>query len=128
MQTNFNFIDELEFQSVYSSGEPAKKAKVIIYAPNNPDEPWMVGETDEEGRFSFLPDNSIPGEWEVEFEQEGHGDILTVPVNEKGVDFNNISQEDNTDIHYSSMPLNPLSSLLITAGVGAACLICWRKS
>ncbi len=125
MQTNYAFLEELEFQSVYSNGEPAKNAKVLVYAPNNLDEPWMVGETDEEGRFSFLPDNSIPGEWEVEFEQEGHGDILTVPVNDKGIDFDNISQVETTDIHYGS--LNPLQSLLITSGVGAIWLLCLKK-
>lgn len=127
METNFQFLDKLEFQSVYSSGEPAKKAKVIVYAPNNPDEPWMVGETDEQGKFSFLPDKSIPGDWEVEFEQEGHGDILTVPVNEKGVDVDNISQVHSTDIHYGATPLNPLQSILITAGVGATWFLALRK-
>ncbi len=127
METNFQLLDKLEFQSVYSGGEPAKKAKVIVYAPNNPDQPWMVGETDDQGRFSFLPDKAIPGDWEVEFEQEGHGDILTVPVNEKGVDVDHISEGSTRDIHYSSTVLNPLQSLLITVGVGAVWFISLRK-
>ncbi|YAI82163.1 MAG: carboxypeptidase regulatory-like domain-containing protein [cyanobacterium endosymbiont of Rhopalodia sterrenbergii] len=125
MQTNYVFLEELEFQSFYSDGEPAKNAKVLVYAPNNPDEPWIVGKTDEQGRFSFLPDNSIPGEWEVEFEQEGHGDILTIPVSEKGVDPDKISQSEQKDTHYLS--LNPWQSLLITSGVGAIGFLSRKK-
>ena len=125
MQTNYAFLEKLEFQSVYSNGEPAKNAKVLIYAPNNLDEPWMMGKTDEQGRFSFLPDNSIHGKWEVEFKQEGHEDILMVPVNEKGVDLDNISQSQKKDIHYIS--LNPWQSLFITSGVGAICFFFLRK-
>ncbi|XTZ20099.1 MAG: carboxypeptidase regulatory-like domain-containing protein [cyanobacterium endosymbiont of Rhopalodia fuxianensis] len=125
MQTNYVFLEELEFQSFYSDGEPAKNANVLVYAPNNPNKPWIVGKTDEQGRFSFLPDNSIPGNWEVEFEQEGHGDILTVPVSEKGVDPDKISQSKKKDTHYIS--LNPWESLLITTGVGAVCFFSRRK-
>ncbi|XLQ11704.1 MAG: DUF4198 domain-containing protein [cyanobacterium endosymbiont of Epithemia adnata isolate EadnSB Bon19] len=125
MQTNYVFLEELEFQSFYSDGEPAKNAKVLVYAPNNPDQPWIVGKTDKQGRFSFLPDNSIPGKWEVEFEQEGHGDILTVPVSEKGVDLDKISQSKKKDIHYIS--LNPWQSLFITSGVGAIWFLALKK-
>lgn len=125
MQTNYMFSEELEFQSFYSNGEPAKNAKVLVYAPNNPDQPWIVGTNDKQGRFSFLPDNSIPGKWEVEFEPEGHGDILTVPVSEKGVDPDKISQSKRKQIH--DMSLNPWQSLFITSGVGAICFLALRK-
>jgi nickel transport protein len=61
----------------------------------------------------------------VEFEQERHGDILTVPVSEKGVDPDKISQSKRKEIHY--MSLNPWQSLFITSGVGAICFLALRK-
>ena len=60
---------------------------MTIYAPNNPDEPWMTTTTDSEGRFSWLPDESIPGDWEVAIEDanQSHADYWTVPVGDKGI-------------------------------------------
>lgn len=93
IETDFNLFDqELEFTSIFSSGEPVEDAQVLIYAPNNPDEPWGELTTDETGSFSFVPDASIPGNWEVRIEKDlGHLDIWTVPVNTVGIDYQNIS-------------------------------------
>lgn len=95
----------LEFQSRYSTGEPMQGATVEIYAPNNPEEPWIQLTTDEEGRFAFTPDDSIQGDWEVVIKQEGHGDIWTVPVGETGIDLQNISLDTAKDVHYAASPL-----------------------
>ncbi|MEM8777951.1 MAG: hypothetical protein AAGF26_03580 [Cyanobacteria bacterium P01_G01_bin.49] len=127
MQTNYLFSDKLEFQSVYSTDEVAKNAEVIIFAPNNLEDPWLEARTDENGRFSFLPDTSITGNWEVQIIDEGHGEIIFVPVTDQGVDFDNISREYRQDLHYSSMPISPVQSLLITAGVGALWFTFLRK-
>lgn len=93
----------LTMQSTFSNGTPLKGAKVNVYSPNNPVTPWAQGTTDSEGRFSFSPDQSLAGDWEVNIQQQGHGDILTVPVNESGVTPELISDRGDTDIHYSSM-------------------------
>ena len=55
-------------------------AQVTVYAPDEPSTPWTKGTTDEEGRFSFVPDPSQPGNWEVRVRQAGHGDIISIPV------------------------------------------------
>ncbi len=128
MQTNYLFTEELEFQTTYSTDEAAKNAEVIIYAPNNLEEPWLESKTDEEGRFSFLPDQAIPGDWEVQIIDEGHGEVIIVPVTANGVDFDNISHESQQDLHYSSSPISPLHSLLITAGIGGLWFAFLRKS
>ena len=73
-------LNGIEIQARYDSGEPMKAAQVNIYAPDNPNEPWQTGTTDDEGRFVFTPDPSRPGNWEVMVRQAGHGDILVVPV------------------------------------------------
>lgn len=93
IETDFSlFEQELEFTSTFSTGEPVEDAQVRIYAPDNPDEPWGELTTDETGSFSFVPDASIPGDWEIRIEKDlGHGDIWTVPVNAMGIDYENIS-------------------------------------
>ena len=93
----------LNMRSTFSNGDPLKGAKVNIYSPNNPVTPWQQGVTDSEGRFSFTPDQNLPGDWEVVIRQQGHGDILTVPVNEAtGVTTELISDRYDSDIHYGS--------------------------
>ncbi|MEL6222949.1 MAG: carboxypeptidase regulatory-like domain-containing protein [Cyanobacteria bacterium J06627_8] len=93
IETDFSlFGEELEFTSTFSSGEPVEEAQVTIYSPENPDEPWAELTTDEDGRFSFVPDEAVAGDWEIRIEQGiGHTDLWTVPVNEIGVDYDNIS-------------------------------------
>ena len=117
MFTNYLLNDKFEFQTTYSTDEVAENAEVYVYAPNNFDEPWLESRTDEEGRFSFLPDNSIPGDWEVQIIDEGHGEVIIVPVTEDGVDYEKLRYELRQDLHYSSTPISPIHSLLITAGV-----------
>lgn len=98
IETNYVLDNLLEFQSTFSTGEPVQQATVQIYAPNNPDEPWIELTTDDDGRFAFMPDPTLPGEWDVHIRQGFHEDIWTVPVVETGeVDFNNIS--DAADSH-----------------------------
>lgn len=108
VQTDY-FVDlfaaelALEFTATYSNGEPMEVATVLVYAPNNSETPWLESQTDDAGNFTFLPDESLQGEWRIEFEKEGHQDILLVPVDEDGIDYINISQVENTDIHYAEM-------------------------
>ncbi|MEM1255708.1 MAG: carboxypeptidase-like regulatory domain-containing protein [Cyanobacteria bacterium P01_H01_bin.21] len=109
VETNY-FLDRLErseqvlnTRSTFSNGDPLKGAKVNVYSPNNPVTPWKQGVTDSQGRFSFTPDQNLPGDWEVVIRQQGHGDILTVPVNKAtGVTTELISDSYDSDIHYGS--------------------------
>lgn len=104
VETDFEFTAEgLEFTSQFSTGEPFENAEVQVFSPDNPTEPWMTGTTDENGRFSFQPDESISGEWEVRFGEGDHGDLWTVPVNEMGIDLDNIS--DAEPQFFASHPL-----------------------
>jgi nickel transport protein len=105
----------LELESVYSTGEPLEQAQVEIYAPNNTSEPWLVGTTDNEGKFSFIPDPSIPGDWEIAILQDGHEDYLTVPVKADGIQFDLISQGHKKDVHYAFSELNSWKILGLVA-------------
>ncbi|MEO0541237.1 MAG: hypothetical protein AAFZ80_10280, partial [Cyanobacteria bacterium P01_A01_bin.105] len=94
VQTDYLLSNQLQLQTTFSNGEPLKGAKVSVYAPNNPTQPWMQGATDADGRFAFEPDRSLVGDWEVTIMQRGHGDILTVPVDAEGIDGTLISSHD----------------------------------
>ncbi len=83
----------LSLDVTYSTGDPVPSTPVKIYAPNNPNEPWKESTTDENGKFNFLPDSAIEGEWTVKIGEYDHGDILSVPVNKNGIDVNSISQD-----------------------------------
>jgi nickel transport protein len=73
---------EIEIVAKYDSGEPMDGAQVVVYAPDEPSTPWLTGTCDDEGRFTFTPDISNPGTWDVQVRQAGHGDIVHIPVGE----------------------------------------------
>ncbi|MBK8988752.1 MAG: carboxypeptidase regulatory-like domain-containing protein [Chloroflexi bacterium] len=70
----------IQIQARYDSGEPMGGGQVVVYAPNDPATPWLTGVADENGRFTFTPDPALPGTWDVQVRQAGHGDIIHIPV------------------------------------------------
>ena len=75
----------IDILAVYDNGEPMAGAQVVVYAPDDPSIPWLTGVCDDEGRFSFVPDTSKPGSWDVQVRQAGHGDIAHIPIGEATV-------------------------------------------
>jgi nickel transport protein len=73
-------VSSVEVLAQFDTGEPMANAQVLVYAPANPNEAWQQGTTDDQGRFSFVPDADQPGSWEVMVRQAGHGAIATIPV------------------------------------------------
>lgn len=123
VETFYTLGNQLEFQSTFSGGDPFAGATVTIYAPNNADQPWQTLTTDRDGRFAFVPDESIPGDWEIAIEGEdaSHADYWTVPVGDKGIIYDGISLEDTLDRHYlvAASALGPWL-MAIGAGLGWA--------
>jgi nickel transport protein len=76
----YQATEAIELQASYDSGEPMAEAQVSVYSPEDPSTPWLTGAADESGRFVFAPDPSIPGNWEVQVRQAGHGEILNIPI------------------------------------------------
>ena len=72
----------VEIVASYDTGEPMAGGQVTVYAPDDPATPWLTGECDEEGRFTFTPDPEMPGTWDVQVRQAGHGDMIHIPVGE----------------------------------------------
>jgi len=72
----------IEIVATYDNGEPMAGAQVTVYAPDDPSTPWLTGICDDEGCFSFIPDTSKPGTWDIQVRQAGHGDIVHIPIGE----------------------------------------------
>jgi nickel transport protein len=73
-------VNAVELEARFETGEPMANAQVLVYAPGNPTDVWQEGTTDDQGRFSFTPDTSQPGSWEVMVRQAGHGVLTTIPI------------------------------------------------
>jgi nickel transport protein len=127
VETFYTLGNQLEFQSILGEGEPFAGATVTIYAPNQPNLPWRTLTTDAEGRFAFVPDESIPGDWEVAIESEdvSHADYWTVPVGEQGIIYDAISLDDSLDRHniIAAATLTPWL-MAVASGLGWAW---WKK-
>ena len=74
----------VEIRAAYDSGKPMAGAQVTVYAPNNPAQPWLTGVCDQDGRFTFVPDPSLPGTWDVQVRLAGHGDMLHITIGQDG--------------------------------------------
>jgi nickel transport protein len=116
----------LEFTASFSTGEPMAEASVVVYAPNDTETPWAEGQTNADGQFTFEPDPELVGDWRIEFKQGGHEDIRIVPIDDLGIDYQNISHGGSRDVHLAN---NLPSSLAIfsMAGVGAAAIFLQRR-
>lgn len=82
---SFQQTSALEIEAKYDDGQPLKEASVTVYAPNDPATPWLTGQTDNNGKFTFSPDPTMTGNWDVRVRQAGHGDFISIPVTEGGV-------------------------------------------
>ncbi|MGF1518078.1 MAG: carboxypeptidase-like regulatory domain-containing protein [Nodosilinea sp.] len=123
VETFYTLDNQLEFQSVFSTGEPFAGATVTIHAPNDANKPWLTTTTDSEGRFAFLPDESIPGDWEIAIEDGdnlSHADYWTVPVGDQGIIYDAIVLDSTEDLHYRAA--TAMMPMLISIGGALAWL------
>ena len=72
----------IEVVAMYDNGEPMAGAQVVVYAPDDPSTPWMTGVCDDKGRFTFVPDASKPGTWDIQVRQAGHGGMVHISIGE----------------------------------------------
>lgn len=84
-QIEYQVATSIEMHAKYDSGEPMSEAQVSVYAPNDPSTPWLKGTCDKDGHFSFTPDSAIPGTWDIQVRQAGHGDMIHIDIEEGAV-------------------------------------------
>jgi len=84
--TQYRIQPGVEIIARYDTGQPMAGAQMTVFAPAGPGAPpagpWLTGFCDESGRFSFVPDPSMPGTWSVRVRQAGHGDMIHITVDE----------------------------------------------
>ncbi|WP_028575804.1 hypothetical protein [Desulfonatronovibrio hydrogenovorans] len=81
----YSNVSGIEVKAVYDTGQPMALGQVTVFAPDNPAQPWLRGSMNEQGKFSFIPDESIPGTWSVQVRQAGHGAMVHIPVKPSGL-------------------------------------------
>lgn len=72
----------IDIQAAFDTGEIMSEAQVTVYAPDDPATPWLTGTADENGTFSFTPDMTKPGTWDIQVRKAGHGHIIHIPLEE----------------------------------------------
>lgn len=79
VEMQYQTTQAITVQAKYDTGQPFVNAQVSVYAPNS-DTVWQTGMTDQKGQFTFAPDVTKPGTWQVKARSAGHGSILNIPV------------------------------------------------
>lgn len=72
-------VAAVSIQARYDTGEPMADAQVSVFAPDDPAQPWLTGQTDAAGHFVFTPD-ARAGRWAVQVRQAGHGAMNYVAI------------------------------------------------
>lgn len=78
----YAFASAITIQAKYDTGHPMPGAQITVYSPDDPRKPWLTGTSDEEGRFSFVPDPGKAGTWTVQARQAGHGAMVHIPMDQ----------------------------------------------
>lgn len=119
---------QLEIQSTFSETESFPNAPVVVYSPENPDQPWMTGTTDENGKFAFEPEPGVTGTWSVEIGEDSHWDQLNVPVGDRGIEFEQISRGERSHwvANHTHSPIPFAAAGLILGGIATRRL--WTQS
>lgn len=94
LQADYSLLrkSQLEIQAKFSTGEPFPFADVQVFAPKDATRPWLESKANAQGQFEFIPDPAQKGDWTVKIGKSDHKDILTIPVSDRGVEVNEISQ------------------------------------
>ena len=112
---NIQYTSDIEITIIarYDSGKPMASAQVVVYAPDAPSTPWLTGVCDNEGRFSFTPDPSRPGIWDIQVCIAGHGGMVHIPIGEGTTPSSNIGG-------YSYLQIALMAACVIWGSIGTA--------
>lgn len=78
VQVEYQTSQTYTIRATFDNGEPLNNGQVTIYSPNEPNQPWKTGTTNEKGEYLFSPDPSMLGEWYIQVRKAGHGGNTTI--------------------------------------------------
>lgn len=90
----YQATEAISIQAKYDNGKPMSNAQVAVYSPENPSEAWQTGVTDDEGKFAFVPENDISGNWTVKVRSAGHGNVINIPLQSQNTETENSTQQE----------------------------------
>lgn len=97
---------EITVTAAFDTGEVLDNAAVVIFAPNDLINPWSTGTMDENGTYTFLPDYTIAGFWDIQVRKAGHGGLINVEITE---DMAPTYETNNTEAAYGESATITLS-------------------
>jgi len=120
---NIEYTSDVEIEVVaeYDSGEPMAGAQVAVYAPDDPTTPWLTGVCDDQGRFSFTPDTSRPGTWDVQVRLAGHGGMIHIPIGEDTASTGGIGG-------YTNLQIGLMAACVVWGSVGTTLYFSRRRN
>ncbi len=113
-------IDEptgvVTIRAAFDTGELMDDAQIAIFAPNDLINPWQTGVADAEGAFTFTPDYTIEGVWDVQVRKAGHGGLLRVTLDASMTPPENaaIVVDADSSAPVNTMQISPDSEIVIT--------------
>jgi len=115
--------------ATYHSGHPMAGAQVTVMAPGAPDEPWLVGECDAEGRFEFAPPTDRPGTWDVQVAYHGHGGRVSVEIAGGGEETGSavVTAEASSTAHLSVLQRVVMGACVVWGLIGTALFFSRRR-
>ena len=102
-------------KAAFDDGTPMANAQAIIYSPEDPANPWLKGTTDSEGKFTFVPESKVSGNWDVKVRKAGHGDIASISLEQENSasDTNPNTTENKARMRANLKEILPLQKFLM---------------
>ncbi|MEE4273359.1 MAG: hypothetical protein V2I67_16915 [Thermoanaerobaculales bacterium] len=116
-------------EATYHAGRPMAGAQVTVMAPGAPDEPWLVGQCDADGRFEFAPPVDHPGTWEVLVTHHGHGGRVSVELTGEGEEAGTaaVAVEASSTAHLSALQRLVMGACVVWGLIGTALFFSRRR-
>jgi len=112
--------DSVHIAASFDDGQPLDRAQVTVFSGAAPSVPYIVGVTDENGEYSFLPDREESLDWDVQVRSAGHGDIVHLSLAEESI----VHTEQGI---FTTLQIVLMSACVIWGFVGTALFFASRR-
>ena len=112
--------DSVHIAASFDDGQPLDRAQVTVFSGAAPSVPYIVGVTDENGEYSFLPDREESLDWDVQVRSAGHGDIVHLSLAEESI----VHTEQGI---FTTLEIVLMSACVIWGFVGTALFFASRR-